>query len=379
MPELWRFTAGDKGVNRVTVYEKAGSAQLYIEWWDDSGRHQKAIGALLGHPVTDKKLAERVARKVSEAQLQKRNQMAAEAAFGVAPNRTLGDLLARLQADKWNEWRPTYRDDQVRFRTFWEASLGVGLQIMKLSPAMVENVVRREGDRLKWSPRTRGAYLRYIVDAVSYGQHRLKWLTEQYNLSAVRIPKPRTKSKAYTEDEVLRLVHALTEVDPRAGFVGHVAWQTGRRLNAIRMLTREDVRVVDMEGEPVAVITFPGEIDKARNTGEALVIEEGARLAAELLERGTHYLIDEGGRPVSAERLLKEWLPEAEKRAEIPHVKGRAFHGIKRRFATSSQGLAGREKQSGTRAETLDREYVQDDRAPKLELAKTLARRVRKV
>ncbi len=63
--------------------------------------------------------------------------------------------------------------------------------------------------------------------------------------------------------------------------------------------------------------------------------------------------------------------------AGIPHQKGRAWHGIKRRYATESKGEKGRDKQSGTRNETLDHLYVQDDLAPKVELARKLAQLAR--
>ena len=239
---------------------------------------------------------------------------------------------------------------------------------------MVENAVRLAADRKEWSPATRKRYLRYIVDAFSYAQNRLKWIIEQHNLSAVRMPRFRSESKAYSEDEVKMLLPALAEVDPRAGFVGHVAWQTGRRLNAIRLLGRDDVRVLE---EGLAVITFPGDTDKARNTGDTIIAGVAVELLETLLGHGRYYLVsDADGEPMSKEVLIKEWIPAAESLAEIPHVSGRAFHGIKRRFATATMGMEARDKQSGTLASTLDREYVQDEMEPKVELARQMAERV---
>ena len=359
----------------MTVYEKRGSNQLYVEWWDDLGRHQKAIGALIGEPVTDKSTAEELAVDMARAQRQRRNQAAAQTAWGFNPSRTLGELLHRLHADKWSEWRPSYQRDQKRFRAFWQDQLGESTPLVKINPAMVEHTARTAAKQNSWSPATLKRYLRYIVDAFSYAQRSLKWIVEQHNLSAVRMPRFRSESKAYSEPEIKRLLPALVEVDPRAGFVGHVAWQTGRRLNAIRLLGRDDVRVLE-DGE-VAVMTFPAEIDKARNKGEAVITRHAVLLLEALLEHGRHYLVsDEDGEPISKERLIREWLPAAESLAGIQHVNGRAYHGIKRRFATATAGMKARDKQSGTLATTLDREYLQDDLDPKIELAKRLDTKV---
>jgi integrase len=369
--KLWRESVGQKGVNRVTVYEKRPGSQLYVEWWDDRGRNQKAIGSLIGEPVTDKELALDVAHEMAEAQRQKRNQAARRLIKGYSPEATVGTLLAQLHEDKWKDWSESYRRDQVRFRAFWEEHLGKSTPLVNVNPAAVNRIVREVAGKRDWSAGTQHRYLRYLVDAYYYGQRQLKLIGEAHNLSAVRFPKRRTVSRSYTMDEVVKLVRALEEVDERAGFVGHVAWQTGRRLNAIRMLTRGDVEV---RSDDLAVITFPGSTDKARNSGEAALAGRAVTLLRALLLHGRRYLVsEESGEPVSRERLIKEWLPAAEGKAGIPHVDGRAYHGIKRRWATRTRGMEARDKQGGTLEATLDTHYVQDDIEPKIKLARRLA------
>jgi integrase len=359
----------------VTVYEKRGGAQLYVEWWDDLGRHQKAIGSLIGEPVTDKELATRICREMADAQENKRNAAARQLVMGHSPDRTVGDLLAAMHKERWPEWSESYRRDQKRFREFWEGRLGKTTPLVKVNPATANLIVRKEAEEREWSEGTQVRYLRYIVDAFYYGQKSLKWIPESHNLSAVRFPKYRSKSRAYTREEVLKLLPGLEDVDPRAGFVGHVAWQTGRRLNAIRLLKRSDVRLVPEED--VAVITFPGSTDKARHSGEAVIAGRAVDLLRELLRHGRGRLVSEpDGEAVSKETLIKDWLPAAEDAAGIEHVDGRAFHGIKRRWATRTEGMTGRDKQAGTLEPTLRTHYVQDDLAPKIKMAKALAREV---
>jgi hypothetical protein len=142
-------------------------------------------------------------------------------------------------------------------------------------------------------------------------------------------------------------------------------------LSAIRTLPKTAVACYGDH----SVLTFPGETDKARNTGEVVVVGRAHEITCELMATGSHaYVL--GTEPPTEETCIRQWLHKAEALAGIAHVKGRAWHGLKRRFATASRGFVGRAKQSGTREETLEREYVQDDHNPKLAVARALAKMV---
>jgi hypothetical protein len=380
---LRRYTVGTKGVNRITVYERATGATVYVEWRDDLGRHQKALTTITGHPVTDWGLAKQIADHMAAAQEQRRNRKAAEAIFGPSKDHTLQDLLDQLHADKAKGWSALHLKDQKRFQRFWLAKLGGDLQLVQVTPAMIEHVVREAGDAESWSPRTRQSYLRYIVDAFYYAQRKLKWVSEQHNLSAVSVPAPRSTGTSYAQDEIPRLLNAMREVDLRAAFVGEVAWVSGRRLDAIRTLHTSAVKILEGFG----VLQFPGPTDKARRSGEVVLVDEALEVVKELLEmpavRASGLFCVEGDledpKPrttLTSGKALTHWLHRAEEIAGIPAVPGRAYHGIKRRFATAavSHDEQAAEKQSGTNRQTLQRQYVQDDLEPKLELARELSR-----
>lgn len=386
----WRHSEGVKGVNRITVYERETGASIYVEWRDDLGRHQQVLKSFLGHPVTDRELAAELCKHLSEQQEQKRNRQAAEVAFGPSPKRTLGELLKRLHEDRGGKWSATYRKDQDRFREFWLSKLGVDLRVGRIPPALVEKVVREAGDRAGWSERTRQARLRYIVDALYFAQHKLKWIGEAQNLSAVTLPSPEGVSRPYSSAEVRRLLPALRKVDLRAAFVGEVAYQSGRRLNAIRMLKTSALRVMDHDGERVGVLSFPAGTDKARRAGEAVLTGAALEVALELLNQpavqASGFFCPQGRlstttkkrAPLTNPRTFGDWIAEAEQLADIPHVKGRGFHGFKRRFATDAEDRRAASKQSSTTEETLARHYEQDELAPKVRLAKSLeAKRAR--
>lgn len=351
----------------MTVYERPDGTSIFLEWWDDLGRHRQSLASIVGHPVTDRETAKELARRASQAQEQKRNRQAREA-LGLPVRRTLPELLDAVHEAREDDWSEGYRKAQERQRRFWTAKLG-DMDLDRISPALVERVASEEADRRDWSPRTEGAALRYLVDAFSYGQKKLKWITERENLSAVDIPQSNRKIAAYTLEEARKLLPALERVDIRAGWIGRVALLTGRRLRAIRTLRKKGVHVEDER----SVLTFPAETDKAGKEGRSVVVGRAHELTAELMEQPGRYVL--GTKP-PANSVCNVWIRDAEELAGVEHKRRRGWHGLKRLYATIAQGMVGREKQSGTTGETLDRIYVQDHMEPKVRLAEALAQRL---
>lgn len=352
----WRHTTGTKGVNRVTVYERRDRSVLYIEYWDGYGqRIQRAVETPTGKKLPNTEEGRMLAVKVAEALATERERIiyreTAEA-FGVAPVRRLGELLAALHDDREPEWSAGYLRDQKRFRKFWEKKLG-DVALTAVSASLVNRIAKDSAKRRKWSSRTHGAYLRYIVDAFYYAERQLKWIDARDNLSAVRIPSPRSEGKAYTVDELRALLPALEEVDPRAGWIGYVCWQTGRRLSAVRTLRKRDV----LSAAGRAVLRFPRGTDKADRRGEAVVVGRAAELTAAFMEAPGAYVL--GSSPPSID-VCQDWLMAAEKAAGVPHRKHRAWHGIKRAFVSAAKDLRTAAKQSGTNQATLSSVYDQD-------------------
>lgn len=355
----WRHSEGKKGVNRVTVFERPDATNIFVEWWDSSGRHKQSLRKASGSPVTSREEAIRACKRMAEAQEQKANQTFGEM-LGVPVDHTLLDLLKRLHADKSADWSEAYKRDQDRYRKFWETKLGA-VRLAALTAGGVERIAKAAYPK---KLNTRGKVLRYLVDATYYAQHKLKWITEEHNLSAVTVTKPKSQSKPYTLEEARVLLPALEVQDWRAGFIGYVALQTGRRLTAIRTLPKQPDWFTDHK--EYGVLAFPGETDKARNTGEAIITDRALELARRARRRYVVPSLDE----------CRDWMEAAEKAAGVPHRQHRSWHGLKRLYATLAKGHVGREKQSGTTGATLDRVYVQDERDPKLALAKVLAGRL---
>lgn len=287
--------------------------------------------------------------------------------YGVSAPRTVNELLAKLHDDKAADWSKVYTKDQDRFKKFWSGKLG-GLTLMRVNAATVNQIAREESRRNEWAPRTHGSYLRYIVDAFYYAEKKLKWIDARHNLSAVDFPAPRSKGQEYSVEEIKALLPALESVDVRAGWIGQVAWQTGRRLSAIRQLRKRDV--LSTEGR--AVLRFPEETDKSRNASEAVVVGRAAELTARLMRKPGSFVL---GKAAPTLDECEDWIKDAEDAAEIKHKDGRAWHGIKRAFVSAAEDLRLASKQSGTRRSTLEAVYDKDWSEGKETLASALAER----
>ena len=362
--KLWSFTAGRRGVNRVRVYERYAGSPIQVEWYLGGQRYQRSLEHETGYKIHDHRDAMRLADRLARRLEQSRNAKMRQHLFGTSPHRTMAQLLVRLHTDREDGWSAMYVSDQSRYRRFWLDKLGEGTVLATVSAAMVESVARREAKAREWSPRSHGAALRYIVDAFYYAERKLKWLTPQHNLSAVSIPSPKSRGRSYSLVEVKKLLAGFEAVDDRAGWIGHVLWQTGRRLTAVRTLPKSAVELRDGH----AVITFPGETDKTGREGVAVIVGRAFELTGDLMQRPGRYVL--GTEPASLDECVKIWLPNAESAGDVKHVKGRGWHGLKRSYSNVSKGLPGRDRQSGTREDTLRRVYeVDDDLAPKLEVA----------
>lgn len=358
MAELWSYKCGKKGVSRVRAYERSNSNCLYVEWYWKGRRYQRSLKSDDGHPVTDRDLAMRIARRMSDEMEADHNRQAALAFFG-GSDRTVGALFAAIHAARGRGWSESHRRDQERYRAFWTRQLGKETKLTDVNAALVESIGQRHAS--DWTPATHRHYLRYVTSAFRYAERKLKWITDRHNLSAVDLPNPKSKSKSYTLAEVRRLLAALEDVSPRAAWIGHVAWQTGRRLTAIRTLPESAVEVMDGH----TVLHFPSITDKAKQSGDVPVVGKAHELGREITDWS-----------VPSMEQCQDWLREAEKAAGIAHQKGRSWHAIKRRWATESRGMVGRDKQAGTLGATLDRHYVQDDMDPKLAVARAMAERL---
>ena len=349
----WSFRCGRKTVSAVRVYERRAGASLYIEWYDAGERVQRSLTSVVGAAVTDKRLAMRIAQEVSRSLEAASNQRARTVLFGSEHGRTIDELVDEYhRTPKARSWSDHHRKAMERFRDFWLGRFR-GMPLTDITVAHVE----REAMALDVSDETKRKYLVYLTGAYNFAVRKLKWIDARQDLAAVDLPSSDARGESYTLAEVRKLLPALESIDRRAGWVGHVAFQCGRRLSAIQAVRYEDVDVRDDH----SVITFHR--DKAGNVSAAVVTGRAHELTAAMEPS------DFG--PTDHE--CRVWIKAAEKAAGVESRPGRAWHALKRAFATVAAGEAAAAHQSGTRRETLQSIYEQDWLGPKVELARKIA------
>lgn len=386
---LWRYTTGRKGFNRVTVYERESGGPLQVEFWTvgpERRRVQRSLRYVNRAPVYDKELAMQIADAMSLAQAKHQGARTAHALLGRPEPRTLGELLKEYHAAKEARWSYHHDRTQRKIRDYWLDALGRDARIDEVTERIAERLIHAEAARSKWKPRTIGKHLKYLQAAFNFAVKKLKWLPPEKALTALEIPAPRGESRAYTRAEARKLLPKAVKRDLRCGAAAWIAYDTGRRINAIRTLTVDAFSKVDAQH---GVIAFPGATDKARMAGVAVLSPEATRVVERLMQtpavKASGKLFPSGDlndpaakRFTVSDGQLTDWLHEAEEAAGVPTIHRRAYHGLKRRYATDSKfdrETAG--KQSGTDPQTLSRVYLQDELDDKIAFVKALAEKRR--
>ena len=409
----WSEKVGVKGSCRARVYERRPDGPLYLEWTDSrKKKHQEAL-RIAGRPVLDRTIGLRIALAVSQALLDKAHDRVLQA-LGIKPPRTLEELLDELHEKRERTWKPSYKKQQARFRREWLEWLGPDSLLSDIDAAAVEDVLAQQMEVQEWEPRTRNARARYLVDAYYFAQNKLKWISEDGNLSAVDFLSLDQVGLEYEEWELDLLRDIVDEIDLRLSGAFRIADDTGRRIRAISQLRVENVSIETIWTDTVGEITlmrlrFPGEVEKKGKTSWSYVTP-ATRVVIERL-MGTPAVQASGVlfpnrqlltvqpaknesaeiRPAQIEDLIEllhhaEALTQTQAQAQanggerfVEWKKGRAFHGIKRASVTI-QGAEARNleiaaKQSGTSVQMLQQRYHQQSREDVAEMVHSIEER----
>jgi integrase len=182
----------------------------------------------------------------------------------------------------------------------------------------------------------------------------------------VDLPKYETDTTglAYTLEESRALLSPHPGVDWRVTLAANIAADTGRRLKAIRHLwvgregeeTPSDIAELEFEVDRETLermwLRFQKEFDKRKRTAIRPVHPETRALIEEAMERTqvveSGWLFTEGrmeyqdarDKPIGGSALIR-MLHQAEQALGVPTVKGRGFHGLKRRHITVGYEVSG--------------------------------------
>jgi hypothetical protein len=359
---------------RVRIYERADSPGRF---WMERAWVTTDRGHPIPRPLKDGTSWEAALLLGEETALARRRRLLQGLdETGEKRRPTVSELLDGYHGPKnprVKKWSEGHRQNQDRYREFWLRALGRDREVESISPSEVEGAASQAAERMDWSPATEEKYLKYLKAASRWGWRKAQVLpTDPW--APVELPEVRTDTKEliYPPEHVGLLIHPHPGVDWRVTLVASIAYDTGRRLSAIRHLwrgTQEDayaeesdfavlrVKVIDpVTGKEMEIermlLHFRPEFDKGDRDQWVPVSEETRALIEEALERDavreSGWLVPEGrmdfddarDKPMGASGLDGA-LGKAEELLGIPSVKGRKYHGIKRRHVTTGDEVAG--------------------------------------
>jgi integrase len=349
----WSYVAGEKGRNRVRLFEHHGTGGLYLEVREDGKKKRLA----LGHRDRDaaKQQADEVAARIGKV-TQGSSSEAVAASTPVAPVPEQGPTLKALfdiyVAEVTPQKGESKRSHDHRAARLFLEHFGAACRADTLDRRAWDGYIawrQRRGDmrlgKTKGQPvRSRQAvydlkFLHSVLNwAVTARDSAGRYLLERNPLKKMPWPKeaaPNRPTLTAEQYDALRMI--APAVHPLADLLLLVAHETGHRGGAVRLLRWDDVN------EKAGTVRWRGENDKMRR--EHVTPLSDAALAA-LKERwpkngGSPWIfpaLKDSSQPV-ARHLLRDWWQQLEKVAKLPHVKGRGWHSLRRKFATECKGL----------------------------------------
>jgi integrase len=337
----WSYKAGEKGRNRVRVYEDAKAGKLLLEYYETApgDPNPKRRRLALGH--CDRERAKRQA-----------DEVAAKLGQGWSPDGrgiTLGALFDNYLREVTSYKSPSKeRHDRAAaemfMRFFGRERRAKTLNIRDWNRFIRE---RRNG---KIAPAGRrkpsGVRNRQIEYDLSFLRAVLNWASSACNrrgepflernpLDGLPLPRELNPRRPLTSKERYRAMLAVApKVDWRCEIALVLTYETGRRIGAVRQLRWADVDLEDLR------IRWREESDKIGLekirpiTAEAAAVLRKARLKSPGI--GDAWVLPSPRDPSKpcSRHLAGDWWLRMEKMAELEHVSRLGWHGNRREFAT---------------------------------------------
>ncbi len=340
----WSWSTGERGVNRVRVYEHAASGVLYVEWYED---RQDERGPLrraqnLGHLEHERAKGEAydLAARLLRGEVERKTE-AAETQRGPL---TLGTLFDNYLAEV-TPGKATARHDR-RAAGLFLALWGRHRVVRSLSERDWNDFIRRRrSGELAPKGKEKGSAVRdrVVEQDLKFLRAVLNWGTRLKDangdflmpadpLRGLKIPTEQNPVRTVLlEEDYEKLLEVAPKIDVRFGLALVLCAETGHRLRSVRSLRWADVDLTS------GVATWPAQFDKIDNQHSTPLSD--AALVVLKAERGRQGAIAgwvfpglAGRAPLGRARFYK-WWKAACALAKITRPKG-AYHTLRRRFAT---------------------------------------------
>ena len=333
----WSYLSGEKGRNRVRIFERPGGS-LTLEFRDDGERKRIA----LGH--SDRKAAKRKADEVA-AKLARAETVIEEGQTEI-PLSELFDIYLgeRTPTKNLHTQGHDRRASEMFVRYF-----GRDRVVSTLNLQDWDRFIRdRRSGAIKPANSTRGGGvedpmveqdLRYLLAVLNWatltGDGGGGVLLERNPFKGYRIPKEKNPRRVVLTDvEYRALLQVARDVDWRFSVALVLAHETGHRIGAISALRWSDI---DIEQ---GLITWRAENEKTGYEHVTPITDE----AQEALEQARRWKPGIGEAPVlpapgdpsvgMSRHLARDWWKRAERLAALDPKPGRGWHSLRRKFAS---------------------------------------------
>jgi integrase len=340
----WSYKAGEKGRNRVRVYEEQPGGMILAEFYEPGadGALERRARISLGH--RDREAAKQYADDLA-ARFRKEGLPAPEVRLA-----TLFDMYER-EVTPFKSVGKQHHDRGARhlFEQCWGRS------------TLVKSLDRRDWDRFIRLRRSgqlkpeRGYHkggvgdrqieydLRFLLGVCNWAltvcEHGEPLLASN-PFRGYPVPSEQNINQPVTKEEDVAAMRAVAaQVDPLCSLYLELAYLTGHRCMAVGSLRWSDVDLAQGTVRWQAAhdkTGFEHVVPLDESVLELLRTHRKSRLAI-----GDTWIFPsptDPARPISR-HLVRDWWQRLEQAAGIPHVTGRGWHSLRRRFATDLDHL----------------------------------------
>jgi integrase len=339
--EHWSYKAGEKGRNRVRVYEDNKTGIILAEFYEDGKRKRVSLGHR--DRAKAKQQADDIAAAIGKAET-----------ISSPVDVTLRELFDIYGSEVTPGKSRSKQVHDVACSEMFLRFLGPERKAITLSRRDVGHFVRkrRSGQIAPAGKRENTAVgnrqieydLKWLLSVLNWatwaGNGRGEMLLKHNPLKGVPLPKEENPNRPIiTEERYQAMLRIAGLIDWRFEVALILANETGHRIKAIRELRWTDV---DLES---GTMRWRADSDKIGFQHYTPLTDKALRALETAREsnpgRGRTWVLPSPSHPAKpcSRNILRDWWYRAEELAELEHVKGLAWHGLRRKFATEMKDV----------------------------------------
>ena len=325
----WSYVAGEKGRNRVRVYEHPTTQRIFLEVKDHGLRKRVA----LGH--RDREAAKRKADEVAASLGSTQSMMEADITFGALIDNYLREVTPTKGEHK--------QKHDHRIAKMMVEVLGSARRVSQFTHRDAARFVaerKRRGDQRVGKARGRPIRNRLIGYDIMFLKAVFNWgvnagLLHNNPLRGFRTAREESTTRPIlTAAEFESLLKTSESIDPIFRLCLIVTNETGHRIGAVRLLKWSDIDFDKAE------IRWRGENDKRKfehvtplTPVAEQVLKDAQRVRGSIGDSLVFPSPTNAEEPVS-HHLLRDWWQRGEVAAGLAREHLRGWHSLRRKFAT---------------------------------------------